>query len=436
VLDRFDLLRAKHENVLDGMVMDILKVLNSQDMEVKRRAIGIALEMVSSRNVEDVVLFLKKQLQGTMDADFDKNLEYRQLLIQSIHACAIKFSEVAANVVYVLMDFLGDSNNPSAVDVIAFVREVVEKFPHLRAHITEKLVSTFGDIKSGKVFRGALWIVGEYCEGGAEIKKALFEIRKVLGEIPILASEQVSCDAECTMSSSRQRLLDEAEAAEENVNEKPAEQPKAVTTTRVLADGTYATETVYSSAADAARLEKVRAATKPPLRALLLGGDFFTGSVLAATLTKLVLRYAETASDDGAINSIRAESILIMTSIIRVGQSKFSAVPIDEDSQERIMNCIETLAELQSSNVMADVFLRDTKKAYSTMVKTEEKKAQAKKKEDKAHVVQADDLISFRQLSKKSAGGDLDDVSGHFRQELMAVRPGCRTGYRGGHRAR
>jgi hypothetical protein len=41
-------------------------------MEVKRRAIGIALKMVSSRNVEDVVAFLKKQLQSTMDADFDK----------------------------------------------------------------------------------------------------------------------------------------------------------------------------------------------------------------------------------------------------------------------------------------------------------------------------------------------------------------------------
>jgi vesicle coat complex subunit len=202
VLDRFDSLRAKHEHVLDAMVMDILKVLNSPDMEVKRRAIGIALEMVSSRNVEDVVLFLKKQLQNTMDQEFDKNLEYRQLLIQSIHSCAIKFSEVAANVVYVLMDFLGDSNNPSAVDVIAFVREVVEKFPELRSAITEKLISTFGEIKSGKVFRGALWIVGEYCTGPAgelhreppltgDIKRAMFEIRKVLGEIPILASEQV-----------------------------------------------------------------------------------------------------------------------------------------------------------------------------------------------------------------------------------------------------
>ena len=113
------------------------------------------------------------------------------------------------------MDFLGDSNNPSAVDVISFVREVVEKFPELRPAITEKLVSTFGEIKSGKVFRGAMWIVGEYCTGGpgkptvegstsaniSDIKKAVFEMRKVLGEIPILASEQVSlvtCSIELT----------------------------------------------------------------------------------------------------------------------------------------------------------------------------------------------------------------------------------------------
>ena len=52
--------------------MDILKVLSSQDMEVKRKAIGIALEMVTSRNVEDVVLFMKKQLTSTMEQEYDK----------------------------------------------------------------------------------------------------------------------------------------------------------------------------------------------------------------------------------------------------------------------------------------------------------------------------------------------------------------------------
>lgn len=166
--------------------------------------------------------------------------------------------------------------------------------------------------------------------------------------------------------------MDEAEAADETTTEQQPEQPKAVTKTRVLADGTYATETVYTSSADAARLEQVRAAAKPPLRALILGGDFFTGSVLASTLTKLILRYAETLSDSQDVNSLRAEALLIMTSVIRVGQSKFSAVPIDEDSQERIMNCIETLAQLQGSKVVKEVFLKDTKAAYARMVATEE----------------------------------------------------------------
>ena len=94
-------------------------------------------------------------------------MEYRQLLIQSIHICAIKFSDVAASVVHALMEFLGEPSNPSAVDVIAFVREVVEKFPNLRKRIVENLLESFADIKSGKVFRGAMWIVGEYCAEAA-----------------------------------------------------------------------------------------------------------------------------------------------------------------------------------------------------------------------------------------------------------------------------
>lgn len=44
----------------------------SADIEVRRKAVGIALSMTSSRNVEEVVLFLKKQLQKTQEADFEK----------------------------------------------------------------------------------------------------------------------------------------------------------------------------------------------------------------------------------------------------------------------------------------------------------------------------------------------------------------------------
>lgn len=73
VLDRLNTLRSKHEHVLDALVMDLLRVLSSNDMEVKRKVMAIALEMISSRNVEDVVVLLKKQLQNTLeDTTYEK----------------------------------------------------------------------------------------------------------------------------------------------------------------------------------------------------------------------------------------------------------------------------------------------------------------------------------------------------------------------------
>jgi len=254
---------------------------------------------------------------------------------------------------------------------------VVEKFPALRPSITEHLIRTLPEIKSGKVYRGILWILGEYVETANKIVDTFQEVRKVLGEIPILAAEQ--------------RLLDETTPTVDDEDKRDGDEKKESVTTRpkVLADGTYATETAYTSTASA-RLEAVQAADKPPLRgrscprlmlqvdsslfllALLLGGDFFTGTVLAAALTKLVLRFADLSPDKKKANSIRAEAMLIMTSTIRVGQSKFSSAPIDEDSNERILNCIQTLSELEVKPIVHDIFLNDTKAAYSKMVAAQE----------------------------------------------------------------
>lgn len=59
---------------------------------------------------------------------------------------------------------------------------------------------------------------------------------------------------------------------------------------------------------------------------------------------------------------------------------------------------------------LKSVFLKDTQSAYANMVAHEEqKKRETKAKETKDVKVQADDLISFRQFSKKSSG-DADEV--------------------------
>ena len=61
-----------------------------------------------------------------------------------------------------------------------------------------------------------------------------------------------------------------------------------------------------------------------------------------------------------------------MASVVRVGQSKFVTAPIDEDSSERIMNCIQTLSELEDKQVVHDVFLKDTRTAYAKMLTAQE----------------------------------------------------------------
>jgi coatomer subunit beta len=400
VLDRVDQLRQKNEGVLNDLTMEILRVLSSPDIDVRRKALEIALEMVSSKNVEEVVLLLKKELSKTVDQEYEKNNEYRQLLIHSIHQCAIKFSEVAASVVELLMDFIADFNNTSAVDVISFVKEVVEKFPKLRASIVSRLMSTLSEVRAGKVYRGALWIVGEYSTEEKDIREAWKRIRTSLGEIPILASEQ--------------RLLEEVP----DENAEPKEQTNGHTKSaptgsrKVLADGTYATESALTSeSATAAKLEAVKAAQKPPLRSLILDGDYYLATVLSSTLTKLVMRHSEISKDEARTNALRAEAMLIMISVIRVGQSQFVKAPIDEDSVDRIMSCVRSLAELDQKKELETVFLDDTRKAFKAMVQVEEKKRLAKEAVEKAKAaVQVDDVVSIRQLAKKLGGDGNDEI--------------------------
>jgi len=52
--------------------MEILRVLSSPDLDVRRKALGLAMEMVSSKNVEEVILLLKKELGKTVDEQYEK----------------------------------------------------------------------------------------------------------------------------------------------------------------------------------------------------------------------------------------------------------------------------------------------------------------------------------------------------------------------------
>lgn len=72
VLDKVSELHKENEGVLDDLVMEVLRVLSSPDIDVRNKALEIALKMVTSRNVEEVISLLKKSLIKTIEEDYEK----------------------------------------------------------------------------------------------------------------------------------------------------------------------------------------------------------------------------------------------------------------------------------------------------------------------------------------------------------------------------
>ncbi|XP_022103946.1 coatomer subunit beta-like [Acanthaster planci] len=386
VLDRLVALRedSAHEKVLQELVMDILRVLSSSDLEVRRKTLDLAMDLVSSRNVEEMVLVLKKEVSKTHNVgEHEDTGKYRQLLVRTLHSCSVKFPDVAAQVIPLLMEFLSDTNELAAADVLVFVREAIQRFEQLKPLIVTKLLEVFASIRTVKIHRAALWILGEYCTTSDEIQSLMNEIRNSLGEIPIVDDEMRKAAGEDTeeesvVISSQKRQLTEM--------------------------GTYATQSALSAAAP-----KKEEETRPPLRSFLMDGDFFVGASLATVLTKLALRFIELNKNPKQQNSFLAEAMLIMATVIHLGKSGLAKNNITDDDLDRIAMCLRVVADRHS--LMSDVFTRDCRNSLQTLILTKqtEEKEQQKGSDKKLVSVQADDPINFLQLMAKTDNGGTED---------------------------
>ncbi|KGU19074.1 hypothetical protein MG7_05793 [Candida albicans P34048] len=396
-LERINQLHKQHPGVLQDLSLEILRVLSSQDLDVKKKALDVTLQFITTRNVEDVVKLLKKELQSTALSNDDKNADYRQLLINAIHQLAIKFVEVAANVIDLLLDSIADLNTTAAYEVITFVKEVVEKFPDLRDAILRRLILALPHVKSGKVFRGALWVIGEYALEESLIQESWKYIRGSIGEVPIIASE---------LKSKKRDDTEESQEEETEYDGKPRRKGPVV-----LPDGTYATESALTSETT----DSLESDSKTPIRKQILAGDFYLGAVLASTLVKLILRLQSLKqTQEKILNGLKAEALLIMVSILRVGESSLVSKKIDEDSADRILSYIKILNDEEDLQEIKTSFLEDTKDAFKAQINNAElKKAEALAKDLHDNAEQIDDAIVFRQLDKdnKKSKASVDDVA-------------------------
>ncbi|KAF4322039.1 hypothetical protein BBO99_00004337 [Phytophthora kernoviae] len=409
VLDRLADLKKHHTKVLQEILMDIMRALSSPNLDICKKVLEIAMDLVSVRNIDEVVTHLKREVVKTQDKTREKAGEYRHLLIKAIHACAVKFPEVANAVVHLLMEFL---NSPDgAMDVVLFVRAMCESYPELRESILQKLMISFADISLAKVYRVALWILGEYAtqprENGAESDTSILEaantIFSAIGILPLATEAMLKAPTEHPEGTEDPAATGAAYA-------------KPVTKSVVLADGTYATETSY--AAPSAKASKAEDENVAGLRRLLLNGDFFLGAAVASTLTKLCLRasngdLAGATARNATIKKLVVDSTRCMCAIVAYGQSKASKHEIDQDSARRILMGVRVLLDPASAQATHAIITEECRAAYRNLLDTQKaQEAEAARAAaggaDGEPVTHADDLINFRQLRGKKALGSTD----------------------------
>ncbi|XP_059617605.1 coatomer subunit beta [Phlebotomus argentipes] len=377
VLDRLIAMKENEnmERVMQDLVMDILRVLAAPDIEVRRKTLNLAMDLVSSRNIEELVLVLKKEVSKTHNIEHEDTGKYRQLLVRTLHTCCIKFPDVAATVIPVLVEFLSDTNELAATDVLIFIREAIQKFDHLRSLIIEKLIESFPAMKSVKVHRAALWILGEYAASARDILQVFEVVAETLGEVPIVEAEQ-------------KKLL-----GEQTTEEEQKKSVGSVPSNKVTSDGTYATQSAFSVAPAPTKEQR------PPLRQYFMDGDFFVGTTLAATLTKLVLRYMDVEANEQKHNRLCTTAMLTMSSILHLGKSGFPTKPITNDDVDRIFLCLKTLSERTPGIV--EIFKEFCREALGSMLlaQNEEENQALREKQKAAAKVQADDPVMFAQLA-------------------------------------
>ncbi|XP_047968803.1 coatomer subunit beta-1-like [Salvia hispanica] len=391
LLDRLNELKSSHHELMVDLIMDVLRALSSPNLDIRRKTLDIVLELITPRNVTEVVLTLKKEVMKTQSGELEKNGEYRQMLIQAIHSCAIKFPEVASTVVHLLMDFLGDNNIASAMDVVIFVREIIETNPKLRVSIVTRLLDTFYQIRAARVCSCALWIIGEYSLSLSEVESAISTIKQCLGDLPFFSVSENEEDADSS--------------------KKPPQQASSITVSSrrpaILADGTYATQSAASETAFSAPAVVQGSLTTGNLRSLLLTGDFFLGAVIACTLAKLCLRLEEVQPSKVEVNKASSNALLIMVSMLQLGQSSVLPHPIDNDSYDRILLCIRLLCN--TGDAARKIWLTTCRESFVKMLsdkqlrETEESKAKAQVTHS-----QPDDLIDFYHLKSRKGMSQLE----------------------------
>mmetsp|Transcript_11718 Transcript_11718/g.13507 ORF Transcript_11718/g.13507 Transcript_11718/m.13507 type:complete len:956 (+) Transcript_11718:31-2898(+) len=340
VLERLNDMKTLFGDILQESLMDILRGLSTGNIEIRREIIKLALELVSSKNIESFVQFMKKELvrsQSEEIGDAAAQQEYRQHIVKAIHSSVMKFTSAATSVVPIMLDYICDPGAAS-YDVILFIREVMQAQPELRADLLMKMSGVFQMITSPKVLRTVLWLFGVHCKSADLIASTFDRLKQSLQPLPLLVAAVGGADS--------------AASAEEG--------PSTVATTTVREDGTYVMSIVLVD-----KRKDLERCDLTGIRAQIVAGDYFLAAALGNTLAKLVVQLFHLSVPSAIKHAIQADAVAMMQEIIRFGTAAGTPTPIDDDSHERLRLAI-TVAQNPHNDFLVSI-VDDSLEAYGNV---------------------------------------------------------------------
>jgi coatomer subunit beta len=403
LLDRLAEMKKHHSKVVQEQLMDILRVLSSPNIHICKKALDVAIDLVGPRNIEEVIGLLKREVVKAQENEMEQGKEYKHLLINAIHRCAMKFAEVADSVVLVLLDFVAGE---AGYNIMQVTKSIVEQYPRFRSSILRKVIDNLDEVTHADALRVALWTLGEYADCAdpttqeSMLLDAFETIRGLAGDPPFTS------------------LVDH-HTENSNGDEKKGETAiitHTVTKNIVLSDGTYAsvtsTETVGGVDQEAAKM--------PHLRRLICTGDILLGTVTTLTLTKIALKTTATRSVLSESNRVVMGALLTAAGIGKLAEVKRQGrVGVYADCLERLSLAVRVLLDSTLREKLQPLFIESCREAFSALAakqKAAKNKANELAKRGKAS--SPEDLIQFRQLRAMTVQGglevdlmDADDIS-------------------------
>jgi coatomer subunit beta len=299
-LDRLIHLKQKHPLVLQGMVLDLCRVLQAPSPDIRSRCLALITDLVTTSNVDNVLASLKKELLSRGSDTLPADADFKASIVTSLVALTSNFPDTASTICNALLDLITDGA-AVAVEAMNGVREIIAVFPDVRPAATQRLRDVIGSVRLGKVLRIVVACLSEFSSDSSSLKASLDATFAMIGPLPLQVAE--STDSKPGVS-----------------NDRP----------KVLADGSYASQSSIGGVEVTSS-----AANRHPLVVCLLQGDYSIGVSIASSLSKLLVSYKGSGCDQAEVSRLCVNLILLCSSVMRLTNVDGSK-GMDSDSLEKL----------------------------------------------------------------------------------------------------